>query len=199
MNISGMIELLIRGLTRPREALADVMPTSAPIPAIILCVVLSYLVSTIALGLLGLWPSAEGRSPFAMHFRSLLMDGARFVVTGTVIYWATRLAGGTATRQQTFLMLGWYTLVISFLTPVMAGVARDLQAMMQAVQSGGVVHVSPVSMALGAVVAVVQIWLMAVYIASLNGFKSTWNVVGAIIGIQLAAGILFLMVGLGAG
>lgn len=191
-----MIQMLISGYTHPRASLDLIRGVAQPVPFMVLAVLLAYLIKVISFGVMGALPAPSERPLVAFHVRGLLVHAAQFFVMATVIFWGTRLANGPATRLETMLMMSWYILVVSFLTPLMVGLSDGLQGALQTMQDGGEVQISPLVILLAFAVSALQIWLLAVNVATLNGFTKIWTVIGAVIGAQILVGIFFLMVGL---
>jgi len=195
MTAGTMIQMILRGYADPRTTLREVLSTAQPLPVIVLCVLLAYFITQIALGLMGALPPLGERSFLGTHILGILTHGAQILILGTVIYWGARAAGGAATRLQTMQTVAWHDLVTSLLTPFVIGPVMQVQSAAAAAEAGETIAISPGAIALMLIASGVWFWLLAVYVSAVNGFRSAGSVLAVLIGVPIGAAIMLLILG----
>ncbi|MCL5775892.1 hypothetical protein M1105_02610 [Limibaculum sp. FT325] len=184
--IRDLLARLVEGLFQPRRSAHWVLSANHGIDTALLFIVLAYsLQAVIQILLPGARTLPEGFEglPLAMHLLNLLLQVLLAGMMSFMIFAVGRLFGGTGSRLQAFVIVGWHTLVTTLLAPPF------LLGMAQIAAGSGV---SPAMLGLMVAAGIVWLWVLAVYTAVLHGFGSVWAVMGVITGALLLVSALFM-------
>lgn len=175
---SGIAE----GYMAPRRSTRRLLDGGYGLDTALPMLALAYLIEAILATLFGAGGGATGIGGHLLNLVQLLL---MFFVLSGVIWGIGRLADGKGTLEGAQLVVAWHALVTSPLSPLAIGVAS---AAIGARSGDGA---APAGVGIMAFLYVaISFWLMANYVAELHGFRSTWSVLAAIIGVTFAFGIL---------
>jgi len=192
--IADIVRSIVQGYLEPRRSVRAIVSTGDGLPTALLMVVLGYLIAAI---LVLVTPGVERMAEagiVTIHVYSLIKQIAFFFILSGLVYFFGRVSGGTATRSEVRMAIGWHMLVTSILTPAMARLETamrfttgpDGQLIMPDEMPGG-----DITMPAFAAVAI-WFWLLALYIAEVHRFRNTIGVLGVVVGIPLGAGFFIL-------
>ncbi|HET7408812.1 MAG TPA: YIP1 family protein [Paracoccaceae bacterium] len=180
-----LARVVVQGYTDPRASARQLLESGNGLEAALGMVALAYLVQAILTIMF-----MSGGFGIGGHMLAIMQQLVTFFLLSALIYGVGRLAGGTGTMQGAQLVVGWHALVTSLISPLAIGVSTAAFTA-EDEGSGGI----PPGLAFMAFVYVaISFWLMANYVAELHGFRSTWGVLGAIIGLTFACAILLVTV-----
>ena len=136
------------------------------------------------------------------YFLDLVNSLLSFAVFSTLVCYIGRFFGGQGTLRQTGLVVAWYMLVTSLITPFLLPAWVQLHEAAAAAQA---TPANPVAAPGGAVAIFVAClgvatWLLAAYVAELHRFARTWSVLAMMVGLPMAFGaVAALLVQVGGG
>ncbi len=179
--VSGVVE----GYIAPRRSVRRLLDGGYGIEAALLMLALAYLVQAILM--IMFISSGIG---IAGHLLAIVEQVVMFFVLAALIFGLGRLAGGKGTMEGSQLVVAWHSLVVSIISPLAIGVSSF--AFRAQVGNG---EGLPAGLGFLAFVYVaISFWLMANFVAELHGFRSTWGVLGALVGLTFACAILLASV-----
>lgn len=187
MTFGDMAALIVTGYTAPQQSARRLIESGLGVNVGATMVVLGYLITAILMHVLGHGAPDDG--PFGYHMMNLVFQLGYFFFVSLLVFWFGRMSGGTGTREQTHLVVGWHALVTSFLTPLTIGFMTEMTKMqtaegaVQPTIGGGVMILAIIGVA-------VNFWLLANYIAALHAFRNVWGVLGVLVGIPIAFGVM---------
>jgi hypothetical protein len=136
-----------------------------------------------------------GGASIGVYIVNIALQLAAFFLLSGLIHGIGRAAGGKGTLPGAQLVLGWHALVISPLTPLTLPVVAAFRARPEAAADAAPeIQIPAGGMFLTFLYAAIAFWLMANYIAELHGFKSAWNVLGALVGVTFACGVVLVSI-----
>lgn len=178
--IGELARAMVEGYTTPRASVRRLLDAGHGFETALWMLALAYLVQAI---LTILFVSAE--IGFVGHLLAIMQQLVMFFLLSALIQWLGRVAGGKGSLHGAQLVVGWHALVTSLISPLAIGVST---AAFQAEEDAASL---PAGLGFLAFVYIaISFWLMANYIAELHGFRSSWGVLGAIVGITFAFAIL---------
>ena len=172
---------VVEGYTAPRASVRRLLDGGHGIEAALGLLALAYLVQAM-LTILFL-PAGIG---IFGHMLAIMQQLVTFFLLSALVYGIGRLAGGAGTMEGAQLVIAWHALVTSLLSPLAIGVSTA------AFRSGeeGAGNIPPGMGFLALIYVAISLWLMANYVAELHGFRSTWGVLGAIIGVSFVFALM---------
>ena len=190
MTLGDLAALIVAGYAAPAQSARRMIATGLGMPIGALMVVLGYLITAILLKLMGHGGESEGF--LSLHIMNLLLQLGYFFFISMLVFWFGRMSGGTGTREQTHLVIGWHALVTSFMAPLTAGFMEQMNAA-QTAETAVAPAIGGGTMMLAIAGVGLNFWLLANYIAALHGFRNVWGVLGVLVGIPIALGMLAIM------
>lgn len=177
--------VLVEGYTAPRASARRLLDSGHGIEVALGMVALAYLIQA----MLTILFMSTGFG-ISGHLLAIMQQLVTFFLLSALVYGIGRLAGGTGTLQGAQLIVGWHALVTSVISPLAIGVSTAAFTAADG-GSGGV----PAGLAVMAILYVsISFWLMANYVAELHGFRNSWNVLGAIVGLTFACAVLLVAI-----
>ena len=172
---------VVEGYTAPRASVRRLLDGGHGIEVALGLLALGYLVQ--AMLTIVFLPAGLG---IFGHMLAIVQQLVTFFLLSALVYGIGRLAGGTGTMEGAQLVVAWHALVTSLLSPLAIGVSTA------AFRSGeeGAGGIPPGMGVLALVYVAISLWLMANYVAELHGFRSTWGVLGAIVGVSVVFALL---------
>jgi hypothetical protein len=176
---------VVEGYTAPRASVRRLLDGGHGIEAALGLLALAYLVQAM-LTILFL-PAGIG---IFGHMLAIMQQLVTFFLLSALVYGIGRLAGGAGTMEGAQLVIAWHALVTSLLSPLAIGVSTA------AFRSGeeGAGNIPPGMGFLALIYVAISLWLMANYVAELHGFRSTWGVLGAIIGVSIVFALMLAVI-----
>lgn len=186
--IGAVVENIIGGYLHPRSSVRRLLAAGHGLDAALQMLVLAFVIREIFMVITpGARPDGMALSlaGYVIAFVNALISFGVFVALACYV---GRLFGGRGTFTDTALVLAWYTLVTSFVVPL---VMPSLMQIFEAVAATAADPGSPAPLPGGATAIVlatsgVCIWLLSAYVAELHGFARTLSVLSVIIGMALA-------------
>lgn len=191
--IGDFVLAILEGYLAPRNSVRKLLARGHGLLEGLLLTLLGFLISQ---AFLVAMPGAvtERGSVIGWHVSALIYSAAVFFILSGMIYWFGRISGGTGTRQQTYVVVGWHNLVTSFLAPLFALAIPYMPKVDEATgqfvpteESGGT------ALMLAMVAFVTWFWLLAQYICALHGFRNIWGVMGVMFGLPVAISMFLMM------
>ena len=175
---------IVEGLVSPRTAMRRVLDTKPGIDVMLGLVVLSYAIQGMA-GILVPGTRTGDEPVLLLHLNLLISQLVIFVVTSSAVFGVGRVFGGTGGLDRSLAGVAWYSFVTSWLSP--AALYGLGQAAGEDAQPGALSSL----LLLGA--TGIGLWVFAGCVAEVHGFRSTWGVLGASLGVMLLAVASLLM------
>ena len=180
------------GYTAPRVTMRRLLDAGYGLEVALTFLALAFLVEAILAILFG---GSGGGLSLGVYIVNIGLQLAVFFLLSGLIHGIGRAAGGKGTLSGAQLVVGWQALVTSPLSPLTLGFATAFRARPEA---GGDVA-APVEIPAGGgflalLYVAISFWLMANYIAELHGFRSTWGVLGALVGVTFACGVVLVTI-----
>ena len=195
LGLDAMIAHLLRrigeGYTAPRLSIRRVLDGDNGLEVALSFLALAFLVEAILAILFG---GRAGNLSISVYFVNIALQLAVFFLLSGLIHGIGRAAGGKGTLTGAQLVVGWHALVTSPLTPLTIGFASAFRTRTDAAEGTPELHIPAGGGFLALVYVAISFWLMANYIAELHGFRNTWGVLGALVGVTLACGIVLVSV-----
>lgn len=192
--MSEIFSRIIEGYLAPTRSARNILEAECRFDTILLMVLFSYLATAVLSAMFG-GPRVEGGASMGYHISGLILQFASFFVIGGLIFQVGRLAGGIASRQDTYAVVGWHSMVTSFLTPLLVGLGSSLpSADMPPEQQAEALSNVQGPLLLAAFAVITSMWLLAHYVKEAHGFQSVWNVLGSLMLGGVARGIFFVIV-----
>lgn len=194
-----MLALFVEGLTAPRQSMRRLLGMSLGFDAIVLIILLTYLVGMIFAILLGN-SAPDGRS-IGYYVFSLTIVVAPIFLFSEMIYSIGKMAGGTGERVEIYLAVSWHSLIVTFLSPVMAFVAIEQQVVQTEQGEMLVPQIGANSALLVLGLGALLLWLLSSYVTEAHRFRNVWNVLGSLlmgmVGFSIAVAVVAVMLGAG--
>jgi len=190
--IGAVVENIIGGYLHPRASARRMLDAGHGIEVALQMLVLAFVVREIFMVITpGARPEGVAVSlvGYLVSFFDALMS---FAVITTLACYVGRIFGGVGTMRDSAVVLGWYTLVTSFVVPlVMPALMRIYEAAAATAEDPS----APVPLPAGPAMIMlatssIVLWMLASYIAELHRFNRTLSVLSVIIGIALAVSVL---------
>jgi Yip1 domain len=176
-----LVSAVAEGYVAPRRSMRRLLDGGHGIEAALVMLALAYLVQAILTVLF-----ISSGIGVGGHLLAIIQQVVMFFLLAALVYGIGRLAGGTGTMEGAQVVVGWHSLVVSVISPLAIGVSSV--AFRSGTEEGAGM---PAGLGILAFVYVaISFWLMANFIAELHGFRSTWSVLGAIVGLTFACAIL---------
>jgi len=202
--IPDFLRAVVSGFLAPRRSVRAIIDRGREmghgLGVAVLLVLLAHLIAAILQNLTPGAETLESGGVVDRHVFALIQQFAWFFILSGLAFIIGRAAGGTGTRVEMQLAIGWHAVVTSFLTPVFVRFAAAFDSIDV---KGGMAELPP-ELEGGTVLpftfaaAVIVFWLLAQYIAEVHRFRSALGVLGVVVGAMVAAA--FLIFGaLGAG
>jgi hypothetical protein len=187
-NLVGMI---IEGYLAPRRSMRRLLDAGHGLETALMFLALAFLIEAILATVFG---GRGGGLTLGVYLVNIGLQLAVFFLLSGLIQGIGKAAGGKGTLAGAQLVVGWHALVTSPLTPLTLGFASAFRA--QAPQDGGAAEVQiPAGGGFLALLYVaIAFWLMANYVAELHQFRNTWGVLGALVGVTFACGVVLVSV-----
>jgi hypothetical protein len=197
MSAAELLGLMIQGYSAPRRSIRRLLDGENGLEAALGFLALAFLVEAILSIIFG----GRGGASIGIYLINIAMQLALFFLLAGLIFAIGRAAGGTGSLQGSQLVVGWHALVTSPLTPLTVPVSYAFRAPTEAAAgaAGAAAAAPEVQIPAGGVFfafvyAAISFWLMANYVAELHQFRNTWGVLGAIVGVTFACGIVLASV-----
>lgn len=192
---TNLLRMIGEGYTAPRLSMRRILDAGYGLEVALTFLVLAFLIEAILAILFG---GRAGGLSFSVYFVNIALQLAVFFLLSGLIHGIGRAVGGQGTLTGAQLVVGWHALVTSPLTPLTIGFASAFRAQPDAAggaaEGAAEVHIPAGGGFLALVYIAISFWLMANYIAELHGFRNTWGVLGALVGVTLACGIVLVSV-----
>ena len=179
------------GYTAPRLSMRRLLDGGYGLEAALTFLALAFLVEAVLAILFG---GRAGDLSFGVYFVNIALQLAVFFLLSGLIHGIGRAAGGKGTLPGAQLLVGWHALVTSPLTPLTIGFASAVRGQTDAAEGAPAVQIPAGGGFLALIYIAISFWLMANYIAELHGFRNTWGVLGALVGVTFACGIVLISV-----
>lgn len=183
--IRQLLLLMAEGLYRPRISAERILSANYGVDVGVMFLVLAYLIQAILqIVLPGArdLPDGVDRIPIAVHLLNILLQAALVGMLSMLIYGGGRAFGGTGTKRQAFMIVSWHTLVTTLLAPIfLIGVAH--------IVSG---EVPSTLLFLMAAAGMLWLWVLAVYMAALHGFRNAWGTMGVMFAVVFLLSSVFV-------
>jgi hypothetical protein len=194
MSAAELLRLIVEGYLAPRRSIRRLLDGGNGLEAALGFLALAFLVEAILSIVFG----GRGGASISVYLINVAMQLALFFLLAGLIFAIGRPAGGTGSLQGSQLVVGWHALVTSPLTPLTVPISYAFRAPVEAA-SGAAAAVPEVQIPAGGVFlafiyAAISFWLMANYVAELHQFRNTWGVLGALVGVTFACGIVLASV-----
>ncbi len=190
--IVDLLRKIAEGYTAPRRSVRRLLDSGNGIEVALTFLALAFLVEAILAITFG---GRAGGLSFGVYLVNIALQLAVFFLLSGLIHGIGRAAGGKGTLPGAQLVVGWHALVTSPLTPLTLGFASAFRAQPEmAGDAAAPVEVPAGGGFLALVYLAISFWLMANYVAELHRFKSTWGVLGALVGVTFACGIVLVSV-----
>lgn len=196
MTFGDMTSLIVAGYLAPQQSARGLIDRGLGQGVGVVMVVLGYLITAILLKLMG--HGGEDVRGLGGHAWNLVLQIGYFFFISVLVFWFGRMSGGTGTREQVHLVIGWHALVTSFLTPLTASFIAQMGEAQQAAQDGVEPSVNGASALLAIVGVALNFWLLANYVAAVHAFKNVWGVLGVLVGIPIALAVMAMTLMTGA-
>lgn len=189
---ADLLRMIGEGYTAPRHAMRRLLDAGFGLEVALTFLALAFLVEAILAIVFG---GRGGDLSLGVYLVNLALQLAVFFLLSGLIHGIGRAAGGKGTLAGAQLVVGWQALVTSPLTPLTLGFANAFRARPDAAgDAAATVEVPAGGGFLALLYVAISFWLMANYIAELHGFRSTWGVLGALVGVTFACGIVLVTV-----
>ena len=180
------------GYTAPRHSMRRLLDAGHGIELALTFLALAFLVEAILAIIFG---GRAGGLSISVYLVNIALQLAVFFLLSGLIHGIGRAAGGKGTLAGAQLVVGWHALVTSPLTPLTLGFASAFRARPEVAEGAA----APVEIPAGGgflalVYIAISFWLMANYVAELHRFRNTWGVLGALVGVTFACGIVLVSV-----
>jgi hypothetical protein len=179
------------GYTAPRLSIRRILDGGNGLEVALTFLALAFLVEA---GLAILFGGRTGGLSFSVYFVNVALQLAVFFLLSGLIHGIGRAVGGEGTLTGAQLVVGWHALVTSPLTPLTIGFASAFRAQTGSGDAAAEVNIPAGGGFLALVYIAISFWLMANYIAELHRFRNTWGVLGALLGVTFACGIVLVSV-----
>ena len=189
---ADLLRMIGEGYTAPRHTMRRLLDAGYGLQVALTFLALAFLIEAILAILFG---GRAGGVSLGVYFVNAALQLAVFFLLSGLIQAVGRAAGGQGTLAGAQLVVGWQALVTSPLTPLTIGfasafrgqpdIAGDAAAPVEVPAGGGFLALLYVA---------ISFWLMANYIAELHRFRNTWGVLGALVGVTFACGIVLVSV-----
>jgi Yip1 domain len=186
MTMRELLRRIVEGYTAPRRSMRRMLEAGNGIEVALSMLALAFLVEAMLAILFG----AGGGASIGVYFVNVALQLAVFFLFSGLIYAIGRAAGGKGTLAGAQLVVGWHALVTSPLAPLTVPVAHAFRSPPGAAE----IHVPAGGLFLAFVYAAISFWLMANYVAELHQFRNTWGVLGALVGVTFACGLVLASV-----
>lgn len=183
--MGDLVRALVQGYTAPRLSMRRILAGGHGHEVALLLVAAAYLIQSFLTILI-----LPGRFGLAGHVMAIVQQLATFFLFSALVVGIGRLAGGRGTMLGAELVVGWHALVTSLISPLALGFTSAVIT----AAANGAGAISPGMAVLGFVYLGISFWLLANYVAELHGFRSTWNVLGAIIVLIVACAFLVMAI-----
>jgi Yip1 domain len=189
--IAQLLRMIVEGYTAPGRSMRALFDGGSGTEEALAFLALAFLVEAILAIIFG---GRAGGLSIGVYLVNLALQLAVFFLLSGLIHGIGRAAGGTGTLTGAQVVVGWHALVTSPMTPLTIGFASAFRA-----QTGGDGTAAQVQIPAGGgflalLYIAISFWLMANYVAELHGFRNTWGVLGAIVGVTFACGIVLVSV-----
>jgi hypothetical protein len=191
MSAAELVRLIVEGYTAPRRSIRRLLDGGQGLEVALAFLALAFLVEAMLAILFG----GRGGASIGVYFINIVLQLAVFFLLSGLIFVIGRAAGGKGRLAGAQLVVGWHALVTSPMTPLTIPIAHAFRAPPEA--AAGVVpevQIPAGGMFLAFVYAAISFWLMANYVAELHGFRNTWGVLGALVGVTFACGLVLASV-----
>lgn len=191
MTVAGLLRLIVEGYTAPRHSVRQLLAGQNGMEVALGFLALAFLIeATLAI----LFGGRAGGASINIYFVNIALQLAVFFLLSGLIHGIGRAAGGKGTLVGAQLVVGWHALVTSPLTPLTIGFASALRQQPEAGDAATPVEIPAGGGFLALVYISISFWLMANYVAELHHFRNTWGVLGALLGVTFACGIVLVSV-----
>ena len=185
---------LIQAYLAPQASARSVMASGAGFREALLLILLSYLLTNIVLMLTpGVDPQSD-MGTLDRHVFGIISTLISFFAISALIYFFGKVSGGTATREETYLVVAWHSVV----TSILAGPVNLMMSGFEFEEKNGTASMSQApdsgTIALAVAAIVLWCWLLAHFITAVHRFHNFWGVAAVVMG--LPVGLAFLLVNL---
>ncbi len=187
MSASELLRLIVEGYTAPRHSIRRLLDGGNGLEAALACLALAFLIEA----MLSIAFGGRGGASLSVYLINIAMQLAVFFLLSGLIYAIGRAAGGKGTLPGSQLVVGWHALVTSPMTPLTVPIAQAFRAPPEAAaDTAAQLQVPAGGVFLAFIYAAISFWLMANYIAELHQFRNTWGVLGTLVGVTFACGVV---------
>lgn len=191
MSASELLRLIVQGYTAPRRSVRRLLDGGDGLEVALGFLALAFLVEAILAIMFG----GRGGASVGVYFVNVALQLAVFFLLSGLIYAIGRAAGGKGTLAGSQLVVGWHALVTSPMTPLTLPIAHAFRAPPEAAAGAAPeVQIPAGGVFVAFVYAAISFWLMANYVAELHQFRNTWGVLGALVGVTFACGMVLASV-----
>lgn len=191
MSAGQLLRLIVEGYAAPRRSIRRLLDGENGLEAALGFLALAFLVEAILSIVFG----GRGGASIGVYLVNIAMQLALFFLLSGLIYAIGRAAGGTGTLAGSQLTVGWHALVTSPMTPLTVPVSYAFRATSEAAaETAPEMQIPAGGVFLAFVYAAISFWLMANYVAELHQFRNTWGVLGALVGVTFACGVVLASV-----
>jgi hypothetical protein len=186
-----LFRMIGEGYTAPRISMRRILDGGNGLEVALTFLALAFIVEAVLAILFG---GRAGGLSLSVYLVNVALQLAAFFLLSGLIHGIGRAAGGKGTLTGAQLVVGWHSLVTSPLTPLTIGFASAFRAQPDGAEAAAQVHIPAGGGFLALVYLAISFWLMANYIAELHRFRSTWGVLGALVGVTFACGVVLVSV-----
>lgn len=192
---ADFFKALVLAYLAPQASARAILSTGAGFGGAMLLLVLGYLLTSVVVILTPGIDRPDAASTVSHHVFSMVMTLFSFFFFATLIYFFGKVSGGTGTREQTYLILAWHSVVTAILSPPATLFWSGFEFEKRANGATSVVGMpGGTTIALGVAAMAISLWLLAHFVTVLHGFRNFWGVAAVIFGIPIGLGFLLMNV-----
>lgn len=192
--LADYLKALTQAYTAPQASARTILSTGAGYGGAFLMLLLGYLLTDIVMILT---PGIERPADIGVvdrQFFGVVSTLISFFVVSTLIYFFGRVSGGRGSREDTYVIVAWHSVVTAILSaPVNLMISGFRFEERNGIQT---LVETPGTLTIGLAVAAVALWcwLLAHFVTVLHGFRNFWGVAAVIMGIPVGLGFLMVNV-----
>lgn len=180
--IQAALSHVIDGLRAPRPTLRRVLNQRPGVEAVIGFSVASYALSVALIILFG-EPRPPNMPALTWHLAGLFGWVGQIAFSAAIAFGLGRLFGGTGTLKDCFLGIAWLTFITFFIPPAWANFFH----------ASAVGEVGGLTMLLAIAGAALGLYLLSAVVAEVHRFRSTWTVLGVMMGMTMGFALILVV------
>ena len=180
--IQAILSHLADGLRAPRPTLRRVLEQRPGAEAIVGFSLASYALSVALIMLFG-EPRPPTMPALTWHLAGLFGWVGQIAFSAAIAFGVGRLFGGKGSLRECFLGISWLTLITFFIPPIWANFFN----------ATAVGEADGITVLLAVAGAALGVWLLSAVVAEVHRFRSTWTVLGVMMGMTMGFALLLMV------